>query len=218
MLHCMQAFRRTVLLLAILMASIGAGPAATADEDGAALPAGTASVKGKFLVAHPSLPDPRFAHAVILMIRHDATGAFGLIVNRPLGVAELTPEELGAKANGVGPDQAPIHFLAALGGPVERSKGFIIHSEEYATEDTVRVAPHVAVTASPRILQDIADGKGPKRTLYVVGYAGWGPGQLESEMRQESWYEAPVDEALIFDGADADAVWEQAIEMRLRGI
>lgn len=217
MLHRMQAFRRTVLLLAVFMASIGAGPAAIADEDGAALPAGTASVKGKFLVAHPSLPDPRFAHAVILMIRHDATGAFGLIVNRPLGVAELTPEELGATAKDA-THRAPIHFLAALGGPVERSKGFIIHSEEYATEDTIRVAPHVAVSASPRILQDIADGKGPKRTLYVVGYAGWGPGQLESEMRQESWYEAPVDEGLIFDGADADAVWEQAVEMRLRGI
>ncbi len=70
-----------------------------------------------------------------------------------------------------------------------------------------------------QILKDIADGKGPKRTLYVVGYAGWGPGQLEDEMRRpDSWYEAPVDEALIFGGEDTDAVWEKAMEMRLRGI
>lgn len=217
MLNAMRSFHRTVLFLAILLGLGAAGQPVPAANDAPGPPT-TASLKGRFLVAHPSLSDPRFAHAVILMVRHDATGALGLIVNQPVGIAQVTPDEPGAKTENA-QHRAPIRLAASFGGPVEQGKAFIIHSGEYKTEDTIEVAPHVAVTASVQILKDIADGKGPKHMLYIVGYAGWGPGQLEDEMRRpDSWYEAPVDEALIFGGEDTDAVWEKAVEMRLRGI
>jgi putative transcriptional regulator len=215
----MHAVYRIVLLV-LLAPAVHAG--ALAAED--APKPDTASVKGKFLVARPTLPDPYFAHTVILMLKHDATGAFGLVVNRPAGIAEVTPDapatsdETGKTATEDAPAREPLRFPASLGGPVGRERIFVIHSEDYAAADTIRIAPHVSVTANVQILQDIADGKGPKRSLYVAGYSGWGAGQLEAEMARKSWYEAPVDPDLIFSGEDTDAVWEQALTLRLRKI
>jgi putative transcriptional regulator len=217
----MRPLCRIVVFLAVslIVGLHGFLAAASAESPDSSL--GTDSLKGKFLVANPSIADPRFEHAVILIIKHDATGAFGLVINRPVGVAEVTPDEPALKGEGEPgppPDPTPMHFFAYLGGPVEPEKAFIIHSPDYKMDGTVEVTRRVYVTANVQILRDIADGKGPKRTLYVVGYAGWTAGQLEDEMRRESWYEAPVDDKLIFDGADAEEVWEQAMEMRLRGI
>jgi putative transcriptional regulator len=220
----MRIRRRLFAFIAIVcVAGTAALPASAAEDGGESGTApGAGSLKGKFLVANPSLPDPRFAHAVILMVKHDATGAFGLVINRPVGIAEVTPDEPGRKDGGdAGPppaDPAPMRFPAFLGGPVEPNKAFVVHSPEYKAEGTVSVTARVAVTANVQILKDIADGKGPKRTLYIVGYSGWSAGQLEDEMRRNSWFEAPVDDKLVFDGEDTDAVWEQAMEMRLRGI
>jgi len=219
----MRSLRRLFAFIAVFCVAGAAGPVAYAAEDGAETGADAGSLKGKFLVANPSLPDPRFAHAVILMVKHDATGAFGLVINRPVGIAEVTPDEPGRKDGGdAAPpppaDAAPMRFPAFLGGPVEPNKAFIVHSPEYKAEGTVSVTARVAVTANVQILKDIADGKGPKRTLYIVGYSGWSAGQLEDEMRRNSWFEAPVDDKLVFDGDDTDAVWEQAMKMRLRGI
>lgn len=221
----MRFFRGFAVFLALglfLLPPAGAACAATDRPDPKA-PAEQQfkSLEGKFLVANPSLPDPRFAHAVILMVKHDEQGAFGLVINRPVGVAEVTPDEADGKTGGdakppAGP--APLHLPAFLGGPVELNKAFIVHSPDYKIEGTVAVTPKVSVTATVQILKDMADGKGPKRTLYVVGYAGWSAGQLESEMQRSSWYEAPADAGLIFSGEDTDAVWEHAMEMRLRGI
>jgi putative transcriptional regulator len=221
MLRIMRFLCRTATAAALgLFLSAAALPALSASEP-TDQPAVADSLQGKFLVANPDLPDPRFAHAVILLVKHDAGGAFGLVINRPVGIAEVTPDEPGGKGEGeTAPPQepAPIRFPAFLGGPVEPNKAFIVHSPEYKAEGTVHVTARVAVTANVKILKDIADGKGPKRTLYVVGYSGWSPGQLEAEMKRNSWYQAPVDEGLIFSGEDTDAVWEQAMEMRLRGI
>jgi putative transcriptional regulator len=217
-------FRRCIVTITPLafFLFLTAAPARAAGEQPAP-PADGASLQGKLLVANPALPDPRFAHSVILMVKHDASGAFGLVINRPVGIAEVTPDGPGGKGEGetAPPPQkepAPIRFPAFLGGPVEPNKAFIVHSSEYEAEDTIKVTARVAVTANAQILKDIADGKGPKRTLYVVGYSGWSPGQLEAEMKRNSWYQAPVDDGLIFSGEDTDAVWEQAMEMRLRGI
>ncbi|MGH6621489.1 MAG: YqgE/AlgH family protein [Alphaproteobacteria bacterium] len=211
----------SIAAVAAIISSLGltASPAMAAAEP-AAPPPEAGSLQGKFLVANPSLPDPRFAHAVILMVKHDATGAFGLVVNRPVGIAEVTPDTAEGKGGDGGPlvKREPLRLPAFLGGPVEPDKGFIIHTPEYKADDTVAVTARVAVTASAQILADMASGKGPKRTLYVVGYSGWKAGQLEEEMRRNSWFEAPVDAGLIFGGEDTDAVWEQAMEMRLRGI
>lgn len=221
----MRFRRRLFAFIAVFCVAGTAAPAAFAADDGGESGADAGSLKGKFLVANPSLPDPRFAHAVILMVKHDATGAFGLVINRPVGIAEVTPDEPGRKDGGdAAPpppppaDATPMRFPAFLGGPVEPNKAFIVHSPEYKGEGTVSITARVAVTANVQILKDIADGKGPKRTLYIVGYSGWSAGQLEDEMRRNSWFEAPVDDKLVFDGDDTDAVWEQAMEMRLRGI
>ena len=213
----MRSLFRIVLLLLLALAVQSAAPALAADDPAAT---DTASVKGKFLVARPSLPDPFFAHTVILMLKHDATGAFGLIVNRPVGIAEVTPDvpdEPAAKTEDA-PARKPLRFPASLGGPVGRERVFVVHSEDYEAADTMHIAPHVAVTANVQILKDISDGKGPKRSLYVVGYAGWSAGQLEAEMARKSWYEAPVDDNLIFSGEDSDTVWEQALKLRLQRI
>jgi putative transcriptional regulator len=223
MLPIMRFLCRTATAAALgVLLTVAALPALSASAP-ADPPADGASLQGKFLVANPSLPDPRFAHAVILLVKHDSGGAFGLVINRPVGIAEVTPDEPGAgKAEGeTAPppkEPAPIRFPAFLGGPVEPNKAFIVHSPEYKAEGTVRVTARVAITANAQILKDIADGKGPKRTLYVVGYSGWSPGQLEAEMQRNSWFQAPVDDGLIFSGEDTDAIWEQAMEMRLRGI
>jgi len=213
----MRYLCRIVLLLLLAHAAQIGVPAHAAEDAPAPDPA---SVKGKFLIAHPSLPDPFFAHTVILMLKHDATGAFGLIVNRPIGIAEVTPDTPGASDETTedAPAHEPLRFPASLGGPVGPKRVFVIHSEDYEAEDTMHIAPHVAVTANVQILQDLSDGKGPKRSLYIVGYAGWGAGQLEAEMARKSWYEAPVDDDLIFSGEDTDTVWEQALKLRLRRI
>lgn len=210
----MRPLYRIVLLVLLAHAAQTGAPAIAADDLPETKPA---SVKGKFLVARPSLPDPYFAHTVILMLKHDATGAFGLVVNRPAGIAEVTPDTSGTETKDA-PAREPLRFPASLGGPVGRERVFVIHSEDYEAPDTMHIAPHVAVTANVQILQDIADGKGPKRSLYVVGYAGWGAGQLETEMARKSWYEAPVDHELIFSGEDSDTVWERALKLRLRRI
>lgn len=217
----MRVLHRIVAVFAVFIILGLNGFVAHASAEPADSSLGGASLKGKFLVASPNIADPRFAHTVILIVKHDATGAFGLIINRPVGVAEVTPEEPvshGKGGAGAPPDIKPMHFYAFLGGPVEPDKAFIIHSSDYKVDGTVVLTRHVSVTANLRILEDIAAGKGPKQTLYVVGYAGWSAGQLEEEMRRGSWYEAPVDEKLIFDGEDAEEIWEQAIETRIRGI
>ena len=213
----MRPLCRTIAFLAVSAIAGLNGSLASAEDAAPAFD----SLKGKFLVANPSMADPRFEHAVILVVKHDATGAFGLVINQPVGVAEVTPNEpelKGERDSGPPPDTTPMHFFAFLGGPVEPEKAFIIHSPDYKVDGTVEVTRRVSVTANLQILRDIAAGKGPKQTLYVVGYAGWTAGQLESEMKRESWYEAPVDDKLIFDGEDSEEIWEQAMEMRLRGI
>jgi putative transcriptional regulator len=215
----MRTLYRIVLLVLLALAVQAGAPALAADD----VPkTDVASVKGKFLVARPTLPDPYFAHTVILMLKHDATGAFGLVVNRPAGIAEVTPDAPGTTGDSAetkdAPAPEPLRFPATLGGPVGRERIFVVHSEDYTAKDTIHIAPQVSVTANVQILKDIADGKGPKRSLYVVGYAGWGAGQLEAEMARKSWYEAPVDPDLIFSGEDTDAVWEQALKLRLRKI
>lgn len=218
MLDCVMRSLHRIAACAAVFLSLGANGLPAAEQRDP--PAEAGSLQGKFLVANPALSDPRFAHAVILMVKHDATGAFGLIINRPVGIAEVTPDKPAGNGGDDGPpaSREPLRLPAFLGGPVEPGKGFIIHTPEYKADDTVAVTARVAVTSSVQILADMASGKGPKRTLYVVGYSGWKAGQLEEEMRRNSWFEAPVDAGLIFGGEGTDAVWEQAMEMRLRGI
>lgn len=176
-------------------------------------PSGPASLAGQFLIASPAMGDPRFARTVIFMVKHDRTGALGIVINRPVGerpISELL-RALGATAEGEG--RLPIF----IGGPVEPALGFVLHSAEYRRAETREIDGRVALTSSREALRDIAAGKGPKKTIVAFGYSGWAPGQLEAELKTDAWVVSPADLDLIFD-EDRDKVWDSAMARRPRDI
>jgi putative transcriptional regulator len=162
---------------------------------------------GQLLVAMPQMRDPRFARSVIYMCAHSADGAMGLVVNRRVG--SITFDDLLQQLN-IGPtkrsDEIRIHF----GGPVEQGRGFVLHSSDYLQSGSLRVDDQVALTATLDILKEMAAGGGPRKSLLALGYAGWGPGQLDAEIQANGWLSVSSDEALVFD-ADLDHKWERAI-------
>ena len=165
---------------------------------------------GRLLVATPELEDPNFDHTVIYIMKHDETGAMGFVVNRPLArgpVAELL-KGLGAESEGA-KGETILHY----GGPVELQSAFaVLHTGEYAGKGT-NVVGGFAVTGNVEIVQAIARGQGPRQSLFVLGYAGWAPGQLEAEMKAGAWFSIPADESLIFEGS-SDSKWERAVARR----
>jgi putative transcriptional regulator len=169
------------------------------------------SVAGRFLIATPAMRDPRFDHAVILMLRHDQDGAFGIVINRPVGQRPLA-DLLGTKDTA-----ASGNVQVFVGGPVQPNIGFVVHSSEYHRAETLDVDGRVAMTSSLEVLRDIAEKKGPAKTLIAFGYAGWAPGQLEGELARNVWYTAPEDPALVFDD-DRDKVWEHATGRRTQDL
>jgi putative transcriptional regulator len=185
----------------------------------AALPAPTAlpqraSLAGQLLVAAPSMGDPRFYQTVIMLVRHDRTGAMGIVVNRPLQERPLAAllEALGERA-----DAAAGNVRIFAGGPVQPELGFVLHSAEYRRPDTLEIDGHVAMTSSREILRDIAANRGPKQSLVAFGYAGWAPGQLEGELMQGVWFTAPADSKLIFE-QERERVWENAVTRRTQDL
>jgi putative transcriptional regulator len=172
------------------------------------------SLVGQLLVAAPEMGDPRFYHAVILVVRHDQNGALGIIINRPVEDRSLASllEALGQDAAGV---VGSVRIFA--GGPVQPEIGFVLHSTDYHRPETVDIDGRVAVTSSPQVLRDIANRQGPSKSLVAFGYAGWRSGQLEGELGQRAWLTAEDDEKLIFD-EDRDAVWGQAMKHRTQDL
>ncbi len=164
------------------------------------------TLAGQLLVAAPDLPDPRFARTVIYLVRHDRTGAQGFVVNRPLGEMPLKAlmEQMGLSAAGV---DGTVRIQA--GGPVEGFGVFALHTGDWTGPGTVAVDGGFAVTAQPDILRALARAEGPRRVIFLLGYAGWGPGQLEAEILDGRWLRAPADEALVF-GPEHAAKWERA--------
>src|SRR4029450_142923 len=185
----------------------------------AALPAPTAlpqrgSLAGQLLVAAPSMGDPRFYQTVIMLVRHDRTGAMGIGVNRrrPERPLAVLLEALGEKADG-----AAGNVRIFAGGPVQPELGFVLHSAEYLRADTLEIDGHVAMRSSREILRDIAANRGPKQSLVAFGYAGWAPGQLEGELMQGVWFTAPADSKLIFE-QERERVWENAVTRRTQDL
>ncbi|HXW26980.1 MAG TPA: YqgE/AlgH family protein [Xanthobacteraceae bacterium] len=173
-----------------------------------------ASLAGQLLVATPIMGDPRFSQTVILMARHDKNGAFGIVINRPVGERPLKSllEAMGETAAGV---EGKVRIF--VGGPVQTDLGFVVHSADYRRADTVDIDGRVAVTSSREILRDIGHQQGPKKSLIAFGYSGWGPGQLEGELALHAWFTAEEDIALIFD-EDRDKVWDQAMKRRTQDL
>lgn len=193
-----------LLALAILLAFIGVGrnlPAVAEEEQ---------PLIGQFLVATREMADPRFAESVIYMIRHDQTGAMGLVVNRPVAEGPLSDllKALGQKSEGAD-ETVRIHF----GGPIESERLFILHSNDYAARATMFVGNGLGVSGDDDILQAIARGKGPRQKLFIFGYAGWSPGQLEGEIKSGAWFTIPAETALIFDD-QAESKWNKAMAKR----
>ncbi|WP_174280217.1 YqgE/AlgH family protein, partial [Sphingomonas bacterium] len=152
-------------------------------------------LSGQFLLATPGMRDPRFARAAIAMCTHDADGALGIGVGTTidgLGFHDLL--EQFDIAPGDSPN-APVH----QGGPVEPRRGFVLHSADWGGQDTVDVAGRWKLSGSIDVLRAIAGGAGPARWLLALGYAGWGAGQLDGELRGEGWLNVPANAALLFD-------------------
>jgi putative transcriptional regulator len=173
------------------------------------------SLRGQLLIAAPQMGDPRFAHTVILMVRHEASGALGIVLNRPFearSVASLLAA-IGRPADDV-TGTIPVF----IGGPVEPGAGFIVHSAEYrGTPGRMEVDGRLAVSLDPDVLADIGHGKGPAKALFALGYAGWGPGQLEGEMARRDWFTAPASPRLVFD-EDREKLWDLAMSLRTRDL
>ena len=161
---------------------------------------------GQMLVAMPSMQDPRFARTVIYICTHGPEGAMGLVLNRLYG--ELNFRGLLSQFNimlSLDAPDLPIHF----GGPVEPARGFVLHTMDFRRDTTMPIDGTIGLTASLEILQAMADGVGPAQALLALGYAGWGTGQLDGEMRRHGWYAAQGSAGLIFDTVP-EARWAAA--------
>lgn len=164
-------------------------------------------LSGKLLIAMPAMPDPRFQRSVIFICSHSPSGAMGLILNRLYG--ELNFRGLLEQLNltlSIGAPNLPIHF----GGPVEPGRGFVLHSADYQHEGTVLIDDQFCMTATVEILQDIANGEGPRRAMLALGYAGWGAGQLDAEMQSNGWLVAEPSQELVFSPA-IENKWDRAL-------
>ena len=164
---------------------------------------------GRVLIAMPGIDDPRFERAVILMCAHGADHAMGLALNRP--VEGLTTPDL-LRRLGVHPDYAMAETPVLFGGPVDRERGFVVHTDDYHCRDSsLPIGDGLAWTATRDVLEAMADsGRHPRHALLALGYAGWGAGQLERELHENVWLTCEPDEDLLF-GGDHDFKWSKAL-------
>jgi putative transcriptional regulator len=167
-----------------------------------------ASLAGRFLVAAPSMPDERFQKSVVFICKHDNDGALGIIVNNKVDALPLGQvyKQLGIEVSSAAAER-PVLF----GGPVETSRGLVLHSADYKREETLLIGGDMALTASLEILKDMAGGSGPKQAWLALGHSGWAPGQLDLEMQDNAWLVVDGDPALVFD-ADFSAKWQRALD------
>ena len=165
---------------------------------------------GELLVATPEMKDPRFAESVIYMVKHDADGALGLVINKPS--AKGSVDDL-LKSFGIDAQGSKREIVVHYGGPVSQRQGFLLHTDDHSIESSTKVADGIAMTADVKMLEAMARGNGPRQSLFMLGYAGWAPGQLEMELKTDSWFVIGGDKALIF-GSDADKKWRQAMDKR----
>ncbi len=164
---------------------------------------------GSILISMPGMGDPRFAHSVVLICAHSDEGAMGLIVNKPLPDLNFAGllQHLNIPTSPEGRD-IRVHF----GGPVERGRGFVLHSTDWPGEGgTLEVAGDYGLTGTMDVLQSLATGGGPSRALLALGYAGWGPGQLEAEIARNDWLTADAPQDLVF-AADDGGKWAAALK------
>jgi putative transcriptional regulator len=169
------------------------------------------SLAGRLLVATDALRDSRFARTVIYLVRHNERGAFGLVVNMPVGEV---PFERALRPFGLEVPPASGNIRVHYGGPVEERRAFVLHTPDWTGEGTSVVDGGFAVSEDPKVLQAIVRGTGPRRALFFLGHVGWAPGQLDAEMTTRAWAVATADERLVFD-EDPAQKWIEAMTRRL---
>jgi len=197
---------RRLLWLAALLLVIDVPGAAPADLTAPA----NRFLAGQLLVASSEMKDPRFAESIIYMVKHDDTGALGLVVNKP--VAKVTFDEL-LKGFGIDGTSAKGEIVVHYGGPVNRHQGFVLHSDEWVLDSSTKVKDGVAMTADAKMVQALASGKGPRQALLILGCAGWAAGQLEMELKANSWFAIGADKSLVF-GNEPEKKWRRAMDKR----
>ena len=169
--------------------------------------AGEGFLTGKLLIAMPGLAGSTFSQSVIYVCAHTPEGAMGIIVNRPLQTPSF--DDLLRQLD-IAPVPPARRIRLCQGGPVDNARGFVLHTADWTGDGSLRVDESLALTASLDILKAIATGGGPRECLLALGYAGWGPGQLDEEFGQNAWLSAPVSETLVFD-AEHDTKWRRAL-------
>jgi len=162
---------------------------------------------GQCLIAMPGMQDSRFEHTVVYLCAHSDEGAMGLILNREMADMPLSRlmEQLNIPATPA-IEGMQVHF----GGPVDPGRGFVLHSSDFMAEASMLVDSRHAMTATMDILRAVAEGRGPRQSLMALGYAGWGAGQLDAEIKDNAWLIVPADDALLF-GPDNAKKWQSAI-------
>ncbi len=167
---------------------------------------------GKLLLAMPTLGDPRFHRAVILMCAHDEHGAMGLVVNHQM--ADIKFEHLLKQINlasdiQVDPDKLSLHVMS--GGPVDPARGFLLHGSDFSTDDTIKINDEYFVTGTVDSLKKAVQKGGPDKMCFILGYAGWGAGQLDAEIQQNAWLVVDADPDLVFS-SDIENAWSRAVQ------
>jgi putative transcriptional regulator len=170
-------------------------------------PAPADFLTGQLLIAMPAMEDPRFAQSVIYLCAHTSEGAMGLVLNRPLQRPKF--DDLLRQLE-VAPVPPARRIRLCAGGPMDNARGFVLHTTDWTGEGSLHVNESLALTASLDVLKAIAEGHGPREGLLALGYAGWGPGQLDAEIQQNAWLSVPADETIVFDG-DHDTKWRRAL-------
>ncbi len=177
-------------------------------------------LEGQLLIAMPGMSDDRFARAVIYLCAHSREGAMGIVINKPapdLRLGDLLVQlDIIAESDASGLPPGLTGMPVLLGGPVETSRGFVLHSPDYRVEQaTMPVDREICLTATVDVLRAMARGRGPREAMLALGYAGWSPGQLEAEIQRNGWLNCPADPQIVFDRESEDK-YERAL--RLIGI
>lgn len=162
-----------------------------------------------FLIAMPALADPNFSRTVTLICEHSSEGAMGIVINRKteLALGDIL-RQMGLNADDAHMREMPVH----LGGPVQTNRGFVLHEPLGSWESTLPITETLGVSTSRDILAAIAENRGPERCLVALGYAGWGAGQLEREIAENSWLNGPSDQQIIFD-MPIEHRWQKAAQL-----
>jgi putative transcriptional regulator len=154
------------------------------------------TLTNQFLIAMPGLADPNFFHTVTYICAHNQDGAMGIIINRPLGLMlneVLEQMEIKAENYQIG------ETLIYQGGPVQSDRGFVLHKPIQKWDYCIEICDEIGIATSRDILKAIADGTGPENSFIALGYAGWAAGQLEQEIKENAWLNAPADSSIIFN-------------------